>query len=121
MSWKNQFAPELQERVKEVEEKIQPILAQIHETALSNQKKVLDSFRKKQVSDHHSLLQQDMVTMILVVTRSRKCTLMYSKLKQVSFDRSLFQGPMRSARLYLELCAQGMTYCISLASRTILC
>lgn len=53
MSWKNQFAPELQERVKEVEEKIQPILAQIHETALSNQKKVLDSFRKKQVSDHH--------------------------------------------------------------------
>lgn len=53
MSWKNQFAPELQERVKEMEEKIQPILAQIHETALSNQKKVLDSFRKKQVSDHH--------------------------------------------------------------------
>lgn len=53
MSWKNQFAPELQERVKEVEEKIQPILAQIHETALSNQKKVLDSFRKKQVSDQH--------------------------------------------------------------------
>ena len=53
MSWKNQFAPELQERVKEVEEKIQPILAQLHETALSNQKKVLDSFRKKQVSDHH--------------------------------------------------------------------
>lgn len=53
MSWKNQFAPELQERVKEVEEKIQPILAQIHETALNNQKKVLDSFRKKQVSDHH--------------------------------------------------------------------
>lgn len=53
MSWKNQFAPELQERVKEVEEKIQPILAQIHETALSNQTKVLDSFRKKQVSDHH--------------------------------------------------------------------
>ena len=53
MSWKNQFALELQERVTEVEEKIQPIVAQIHETALINQKKVLDSFRKKQVSDQH--------------------------------------------------------------------
>lgn len=53
MSWNKQYAPELQERIKEVEEKIQPVLDRIHETALINQKKVLDSFREKRVSDQH--------------------------------------------------------------------
>lgn len=53
MSWNKQYTPELQERINEVEKKIQPVLDHIHETALINQKKVLDSFREKRVSDHH--------------------------------------------------------------------
>lgn len=53
MSWNKQYAPELQERISEVEKKIQPVLNRIHETALINQKKVLDSFREKRVSEQH--------------------------------------------------------------------
>lgn len=53
MNWYNQYSPELQEKMKEVESKIQPVLENIHEIALVNQKKVLDSFREKRVSDQH--------------------------------------------------------------------
>ncbi|MFL2100725.1 aminotransferase class I/II-fold pyridoxal phosphate-dependent enzyme [Desemzia sp. FAM 23991] len=53
MSWNKQYTSELQQRITEVEKKIQPMVDQIHENALINQKKVLDSFREKHVSDQH--------------------------------------------------------------------
>lgn len=53
MSWYNQYTPELQTKITEVEEKIQPVLEKIHETALINQQKVLASFREKRVTDQH--------------------------------------------------------------------
>ncbi|MFL2132290.1 aminotransferase class I/II-fold pyridoxal phosphate-dependent enzyme [Desemzia sp. FAM 24101] len=53
MSWNKQYTSELQQRITEVEKKIQPMVDQIHENALINQKKVLDSFREKRVSDQH--------------------------------------------------------------------
>ncbi len=53
MSWYSQYTPELREKIEQVEEKIQANQEKIHETALVNQKKVLDSFRKKRVTEQN--------------------------------------------------------------------
>jgi len=53
MSWNDHYAPELIKKIKVVEEKIKPVHDQIHEIALVNQQKVLQSFRNKKVTEQH--------------------------------------------------------------------
>lgn len=53
MNWKASYNQELNEKITLVEEKIKPIHDKIHEIALINQKKILNSYRKHQVSDSH--------------------------------------------------------------------
>lgn len=55
MSWTNNFAPELVEKIDRVDQKIAPRLKAIREVALSNQAKVLAAFREHQVSETHFL------------------------------------------------------------------
>ena len=53
MSWNSQYDIELNERIKSVEEMIKPVHEKIHEVALSNQFKVLSSFRDKKVTEQN--------------------------------------------------------------------
>ena len=53
MSWNSQYDAALKERIKDIEEKIKPIHEQIHETAVTNQFKVLSSFRDKKVTEQN--------------------------------------------------------------------
>ncbi len=53
MSWNSQYDTTLNKRIKNVEEKIKPVHEQIHENALSNQFKVLSSFRYKKVTEQN--------------------------------------------------------------------
>lgn len=55
MSWTNNFAPELVEKIDRVDQKIEARLKVIREVALSNQAKVLAAFRDNQVSETHFL------------------------------------------------------------------
>lgn len=53
MMWHQNYPTKLIETIKEVELKIQPYHQRVHEIALFNQNKVLQSFRNNQVSDQH--------------------------------------------------------------------
>lgn len=53
MSWNSEYDIELNERIKSVEEMIKPVHEKIHEIALSNQFKVLSSFRDKKVTEQN--------------------------------------------------------------------
>lgn len=55
MSWTASLAPELVKTIDKVDQKIEPALKRIRETALSNQAKVLDAFREQHVSESHFL------------------------------------------------------------------
>ncbi|MDN6626217.1 MAG: methionine gamma-lyase family protein [Pisciglobus halotolerans] len=53
MKWYDHYEPALKKIIEQTEEKIQPIQETIHEMALLNQNKVLESFRKKKVTEQH--------------------------------------------------------------------
>lgn len=53
MSWNSQYNTELNDRIKSVETMIKPVHEKIHENALSNQFKVLSSFRDKKVTEQN--------------------------------------------------------------------
>ena len=55
MSWTASLAPELVKTIDKVDQKIEPALKRVRETALSNQAKVLDAFREQHVSESHFL------------------------------------------------------------------
>ncbi|MEA4830008.1 MAG: methionine gamma-lyase family protein, partial [Enterococcus thailandicus] len=55
MSWTAELAPELVEKIDEVDQKIAKRLAEVREVALTNQAKVLTAFREQQVSETHFL------------------------------------------------------------------
>lgn len=55
MSWTASLAPELVKIIDKVDQKIEPALERVRETALSNQAKVLDAFREQHVSESHFL------------------------------------------------------------------
>ncbi len=55
MSWKASLAPELVKTIDKVDQKIEPALKRVRETALSNQAKVLAAFREQHVSESHFL------------------------------------------------------------------
>ncbi len=51
--WTNEFPRDLQEKIIKIEKKIAPAVKERQETALFNQKKVLEAFRHQQVSESH--------------------------------------------------------------------
>ncbi|MBO1308439.1 methionine gamma-lyase family protein [Enterococcus sp. 669A] len=55
MSWTASLAPELVATIDKVDQKIEPALKKVRETALSNQAKVLAAFRQQHVSESHFL------------------------------------------------------------------
>lgn len=55
MSWTASLAPELVSTIDKVDQKIEPALKRVRETALSNQAKVLEAFREQHVSESHFL------------------------------------------------------------------
>lgn len=55
MSWTASLAPELVKTIDKIDQKIEPALKRVRETALSNQAKVLDAFREQHVSESHFL------------------------------------------------------------------
>ncbi|MFV0559339.1 MAG: aminotransferase class I/II-fold pyridoxal phosphate-dependent enzyme [Enterococcus sp.] len=55
MSWTDNLAPELVQKIDLVDQKIEKRLAEVRELALSNQAKVLAAFREHQVSETHFL------------------------------------------------------------------
>ncbi|MBO0482884.1 aminotransferase class I/II-fold pyridoxal phosphate-dependent enzyme [Candidatus Enterococcus courvalinii] len=55
MSWTAELAPELVEKIDEVDQKVAKRLAEVREVALTNQAKVLAAFRDQQVSETHFL------------------------------------------------------------------
>ncbi|MGX7184318.1 aminotransferase class I/II-fold pyridoxal phosphate-dependent enzyme [Enterococcus pallens] len=55
MSWTASLAPELVKTIDKVDQKIEPALKRVRETALSNQAKVLAAFREQHVSESHFL------------------------------------------------------------------
>ena len=55
MNWTTKLAPELVEKIDQIDQKIAKRLQEVREIALSNQAKVLTSFRENHVSESHFL------------------------------------------------------------------
>ncbi|MEG2937876.1 MAG: methionine gamma-lyase family protein, partial [Vagococcus sp.] len=53
MSWNSNLNPDLIEKIKQVDEKIMPVRMELQEIALTNQGKVLESFRNNKLSESH--------------------------------------------------------------------
>ncbi|MDD9322765.1 methionine gamma-lyase family protein, partial [Pediococcus acidilactici] len=52
-SWKDQYKPEVQKLITEVEQQIQPKLNEIDDQVTYNQQKVLNAFQKERVAEEN--------------------------------------------------------------------